>query len=86
MYKAVIWSGENYRFQGATLDAPKKKELIRKISKHFKTDYKTLNEEFKTKDDEKGRYFYYLKKAFGFEGYVILVTDANNHYVSLFED
>lgn len=86
MYKAEILSGENYRFKGITLDAINKEELIQKITKYFEIDYKTLNDKFKTKDDEKGQYFYYLKKAFGFEGYVILVTDANNNYVKLFED
>lgn len=86
MYKAEILSGENYRFKGITLDAINKEELIQKITKYFEIDYKTLNDKFKTKDDEKGQYFYYLKKTFGFEGYVILVTDANNNYVNLFED
>lgn len=86
MYKAEILSGENYRFKGITLDAINKEELIQKIAKYFEIDYKTLNDKFKTKDDENGQYFYYLKKAFGFEGYVILVTDAKNNYVNLFED
>lgn len=86
MYKAEILSGENYRFKGITLDALNKEELIQKITRYFKIDYKTLVNEFNTKDDAKGHYSYYLKKAFGFEGYVILVTDANGNYVNLYED
>ncbi len=85
MYKAEILSGENYRFKEITLDAVNKKELIQQIAKHFNIDDKTLVTEFKPKDDAKGQYFYYLKKAFGFEGYVILVTDANHNYVKLYE-
>ena len=91
MYKAVILSEENYRFKGTTLDGLNKKELIQKITNHFQIDYKTLVKEFKTKkyfkieDDSKGQYVYYLEKPLGFEGYVILVTDADNNYVNLFE-
>lgn len=42
MYKAEILSGENYRFKGITLDALNMEELIQKITKYFKIDYKTL--------------------------------------------